>query len=64
MYSGTSLFSHNRGIPKPNPDLVPHSGPFLALWSGSELSPEFRTLVVPLKMGAATQSRLFSREDK
>ena len=31
---GTSLFSHTRGIPK-NPDLVPYSGPFLALGSGS-----------------------------
>ena len=28
MYSGTSLFSHNRGIPKPNPDLVPNSDLF------------------------------------
>ena len=27
-HSGSSLFSHNRGIPKPNPDLVPNSGPF------------------------------------
>ena len=26
-HSGTSLFSRNRGIPKPNPDLVPNSGP-------------------------------------
>ena len=26
-HSGTSLFSRNRGIPKPNLDLVPNSGP-------------------------------------
>ena len=26
-HSGTSLFSRNRGIPQPNPDQVPNSGP-------------------------------------
>ena len=49
------LSSHTRGIPKksgPSDQFRTYSGPLLALRSGSGLSPEFRTLVVPLIIGS------------
>ena len=52
---GTCPFSRNRGLPKTNPDLVPNYGPFLALWSGSGPSPEFRTFLTTLDTGPAQQ---------
>ena len=47
-HSGSSLFSRNRGIPKPIPDLVPNSGPIPDHFWHFGPNPEFRTFLVPL----------------
>ena len=55
----SSVHYHIPGHLKKNPDLVPNSGPFLALWSGSGPSPEFRTIVVPLQNGCKVPQVIF-----
>ena len=47
------------GASQKNPDLLTNSGPFLALWSGSGPSPEFRTIVVPLQNGCKVPQVIF-----